>query len=430
MIIFMNNHLNQLKKDITNKYLIAFSIVALISIFAFFTLHNYLKDLDNNAYLINTSGKQRLLSQQIMIEIHHINHRSSKHDILYYDEETSKNLLKSHINDMFKYNEILSTGVLPNNETIIHSPYINNMYFGEFNIKSRVDSYIDTAKQILFTNKNDDISYIVKSIDTQSQELLFDLDKLALQYQVEGETKLQNLQKIEAIALAIIILTMIFTISFLFIPMVKKIIIAQIQKSNAIHDLENLLELKTKNLETATSKLHSISSQDVLTGLRNRSLLDTDIEKLITNYTNHNAPYCVLFLEIDHFNDLQENFGKDMGDKVLIEAANVLLSSVREEDKVYRSGNSKYAILLKRIQYDDSVNFSEKVRFAIEKYAFIINNENIKVTVSCALYHSSIQEIRSVQTVYKLLDIAINTSRTHGKNRVTNVSHQSKRHLA
>ncbi|RLA75922.1 MAG: hypothetical protein DRG78_20050 [Epsilonproteobacteria bacterium] len=188
-----------------------------------------------------------------------------------------------------------------------------------------------------------------------------------------------------------------------------------------IYFIAQLIRSKTK-LANSNVKLKDIALYDPLTGLRNRFYLERDIENVILHHKEHNAPYATLMFDIDWFKEVNDTYGHDIGDEVLKELSQILQSSVREEDKVYRAGGEEFVILLNRITYKQTKNIAEKIRLLIQNHTFKVKNEEFSKTISAGLYHSSLIHVDDVKTVLKLIDNALYESKTNGRNRVTNCS--------
>jgi len=396
--------IKQLDKNITLRYITALSLIAILSSIAFYSLQSALINTSSTGYIVNISGKQRMLSQHIALDVYRIYAAHNK-----VSDDFNKNsvlpdqILKQHTQEMLQANTILTTGHLPDQTVISLSATIHNMYFGEMNLAQRVKNYIVTAEQLLEPNSNLSPGKIIQIIDAQSEPLLRDLNKVVQQYQLEGEQKLEQIQTIETITWVATIMTLLLEVIFIFQPMVQKISSLSTDNAHVLTNLENLVESRTHDLENANNKLKLLASSDPLTGLRNRLNLETDIEKAIEHYQSHHAPYAVIMFDIDWFKQVNDNYGHDIGDFVLTQLANILKSAVREGDKIYRAGGEEFVILLNRIDYDDSVNFAEKIRILIQQHEFLTNNISLSKTVSGGLFHSSISEVTEVAGVLKLM---------------------------
>jgi len=420
--VVMTTKTDELKSNITIRYVVALSFIAILSTVAFYLLHIVLSDTHNTAYLVNTSGKQRMLSQHIALDFYRIHDNFNGHKPKNtYGDDLTKQILKQHAKEMLQANTILSTGNLPDQNKISLSPTVYDMYFGEMNLAKRVEEYAKVALKVLQASDHDEIDKIKQIIDANSEDLLMDLNKIVKQYQIEGEKEINEIQVLKTIAWASILIVLLLEVIFIFQPMVKKIIFLTVSNDGVLKNLEDLVELRTLKLAETNNKLKYLASHDSLTGLRNRLNLEKNIEKAISNCKLHHSPFAVLMFDIDFFKDVNDTYGHDIGDFVLIELAKILKSSIREEDKVYRAGGEEFVVLLNRINYEDSISFAQKIRIRIQKHIFKINKINFSKTVSVGLFHSSILEAEDVKTVLKLIDIALYKSKDNGRNRLTNV---------
>ena len=409
------------QKRISILYMSALSFVAILSTLSFYTLSKSLEASSSTAYIVNISGKQRMLSQHIALDLHRIHNALEGHKSVYNVALTQETLL-AHTKSMHSANEILSSGRLPNGKKITLSATIYAMYFGDMNIKERVDTYINIANKITKAKDKNETHAIMRSIDMLSERLLVDLNKVVHQYQLEGEEKLQSLQNMEIIAWVLVLFTLLLEIIFIFQPIMKKLLYLIAEKTHILENLEYEVQLRTLSLKEANYKLHEMASHDPMTGLRNRLTLENDIKKAIQHYEENHAPFAVLMLDIDWFKDVNDTYGHDIGDRVIKEISEKLLSSVREGDKVYRAGGEEFVVLLNRISFEDTQKIAQKIRLLIEEWTFHADKEEFHKTISIGLYHSDINGVKNSTELLKRVDNALYSSKENGRNRITNVS--------
>lgn len=427
----MNNATLKLKNGITFRYVIALSLIALLATVAFFALNTALKSTRSTGYIVNISGKQRMLSQHIVVDVYRVfdeiaaNERESK-----YSAKFLKAALSAHAKEMIVSNQILSSGKLPDQTTIPLSAIIRETYFGETNLAARVQEYAETALSLLDKTNRAEIEEIKQSVDERSEGLLRDLNKAVSQYQLEGEEKLRNMKQLETIVWVLTIFTLLLEVIFIFQPMVRQILFLTLSNDKVLESLESTVELRTLHLERANDKLEYLASHDPLTGLKNRLELEKDIEKSIKRYQLHSAPYAILMFDVDWFKKVNDVYGHDVGDMVLVELAAIIKSSIREEDKAFRAGGEEFVVLLNRISYEDSVNLAGKIGKLIESQTFKSGEKEFSKTISCGLYHSSIFEVSSVKDVLQLVDSALYESKTNGRNRLTVVNGKINKQIA
>ena len=141
---------------------------------------------------------------------------------------------------------------------------------------------------------------------------------------------------------------------------------------------QELLEARDL-LEKKTEELTAVSRKDSLTPLLNRRAAKDDINVLITQSSHAFFPLSFLLLDIDFFKDINDTFGHDEGDKVLVTLSKLLLEQVRETDVVARWGGEEFLIVLYNANIESIKSFSDRLHNAIE--TIVLPNGN-PLTVS------------------------------------------------
>ena len=95
--------------------------------------------------------------------------------------------------------------------------------------------------------------------------------------------------------------------------------------------------------------LENLAFHDPLTGLANRALFEDRLELAMSSARRHDELLGVAFLDLDDFKDINDGFGHDMGDQVLIAVAQRLEGSLRHEDTIARSGGDEFATIFPRV---------------------------------------------------------------------------------
>lgn len=405
------------KKVITKRYAFALGIIALLSTLALSLLHLVLKDTQSIAYVVNISGKQRMLSQHIALDVQKIYHRYQGKDF-----ETA-NIIKGRLGrlseEMLHANTMLSTGKLSPVKEIELSHEIQELYFGHINIAKRVEAYVNTAKELIAAEEAKDMERAVRFFNTHSDELLQDLNIVVEQYQKEGEADLFKIQRLENIIYGVTLITLLLEVIFIFQPMSRRLIELAKEKESFLGDLRHQVELRTLHLERANEQLNKLASHDPLTGLFNRLTFEEDINLLIKHYYNHKAPFAVILFDIDWFKDVNDTYGHDVGDFVLSEFAKLLKEHFRHEDKIYRAGGEEFVALLSRISVEESLMIAQKIRHIVEEHLFKKGSVMLRKTVSAGVYHTDIHSgVKNYKNIYKVTDIALYKAKEDGRNRV------------
>lgn len=123
----------------------------------------------------------------------------------------------------------------------------------------------------------------------------------------------------------------------------------------------------TEEARARVLRISRLAQHDCLTGLPNRLLLKDRLGRAIGLATRHRRPLAVLFVDLDHFKDVNDTAGHAIGDRVLQCMASRLLACVRSSDTVSRYGGDEFVILLPEIDHSGSLlPVAQKILTAIE----------------------------------------------------------------
>lgn len=166
-------------------------------------------------------------------------------------------------------------------------------------------------------------------------------------------------------------------------------------------------------IKSANYKLEEIAGTDPLTGLCNRRSLEKMISNCVENYKRYGITFSVLIFDIDDFKKINDTYGHQNGDKVLVSISDILKQTTRATDFCARWGGEEFIILLPNADINGAINKAEKLRTVIE--TSVSNPEN----VTCSFGVSDIYaDDVSFETVIKRADSALYHAKFMGKNRV------------
>lgn len=405
----------------THRYLLAVLIIALLSTAAYYTLQSALSDSDATAYVVNLSGRQRMLSQHIALDAHRF------YDTKLINMEPSSELLMlmtKNINDMGTANRQLSTGILSQTKTVDLSTPIRELYFGGINLYNRVNTYLEVAKKLRDSTDKSELRTYLERIDNTSEQLLKDLNTVVSQYQREGEDRLKAIEKLELFVWIATLIALILEVLFIFRPMVAQLVSSQKVQLHTLENLEEMVELRTLKLEIANKKLKELATQDPLTKLKNRLTLESDVEALIQASERNHVPFAFCMIDIDWFKKVNDTYGHPAGDEVLQEIAKLLKDETREYDHIYRAGGEEFVLILNRIRYDDAISMLEQLRQKVQEHRFNYSGQSIPLTISIGLYHSSQFNFPRVQDILRAADCALYIAKNNGRNCIHAVQHK------
>jgi diguanylate cyclase (GGDEF)-like protein/PAS domain S-box-containing protein len=177
-------------------------------------------------------------------------------------------------------------------------------------------------------------------------------------------------------------------------------------------------------------RMHDLAFYDSLTGLPNRRLLLDRLGKALVSCVRTHRHGALIFLDLDHFKTLNDLHGHDVGDQLLIEVANRILSCIREQDSAARFGGDEFVVMLEGLSEDMSESMvqaetvAEKIRGALArpyslKRLATVNEEAEVITHYCS---SSIgvtifrDHDESLEQLLKWTDMAMYRAKEAGRN--------------
>jgi len=152
---------------------------------------------------------------------------------------------------------------------------------------------------------------------------------------------------------------------------------------------------------------------DKLTGLFNRSIIDTLVQVEIERAKRNNKPISILLFDIDHFKKINDTYGHDKGDYTLKTIAEIAKRILRKSDYIIRWGGEEFLVILPETDLDGAIKVAEKIRSNVENYNF---KDIGKVTVSIGVTMLKIGE--PLDNAIKRADEALYAAKNKGRNRV------------
>ncbi|MBA6363766.1 EAL domain-containing protein, partial [Colwellia sp. BRX8-8] len=183
--------------------------------------------------------------------------------------------------------------------------------------------------------------------------------------------------------------------------------------ANAATELSFELEQLNIEIEQKTKELENIAMYDLLTGLPNRNMLNYQLRKAFLNVSRSDGQIAVLFLDLDDFKKVNDSHGHTDGDKLLIQAANRLRSSIRRVDMACRFGGDEFVVVLGHIDNEnDAVLVAQEILEAF-KEPIKIQNSLFYVSTSIGIAFAP-EEMTKSEDLISYADIAMYEAKDDG----------------
>lgn len=179
--------------------------------------------------------------------------------------------------------------------------------------------------------------------------------------------------------------------------------------------LSGIAMLKTQVMQARAHAdvLHVAASVDYLTGVANRRTVSRLLQRTVDQTQESSAPVSVILLDIDHFKFINDSFGHDVGDKILIQICNILHEHLRASDMLGRWGGEEFLIVANATDTAEAAQMAERLRIVVAQHAFEqVGQVAASFGVATSLRHDT------PESLVKRADEALYLAKQRGRNRV------------
>ncbi len=157
---------------------------------------------------------------------------------------------------------------------------------------------------------------------------------------------------------------------------------------------------------------------DGLTGLYNRRYFESHLMNAVSTVQDGNKSLSLLMMDIDHFKQINDTYGHNVGDEVLRELGVRILDSVRGVDLAARYGGEEFVVLLPDTGLGVAVNVAERLRRRIGSEPFGVSTDGGSLPVTCSVGVTSCEPGEDALALVKRADQALYSAKNSGRNRV------------
>jgi diguanylate cyclase (GGDEF)-like protein len=180
------------------------------------------------------------------------------------------------------------------------------------------------------------------------------------------------------------------------------------------------LHERTAELENACRQMQIMAMTDPLTSIANRRCFFETLEGHITQPVCQCQPISLLMIDIDRFKSINDHYGHQAGDQVLLELAAMIQHNIRSGDLAARIGGEEYALLLPNTDVEGALNAACRISLAVADHAFRPDGETrVAVTVSIGVCTLIRYPCLCIERFYQYADQALYHSKRSGRNAVS-----------
>ena len=194
-------------------------------------------------------------------------------------------------------------------------------------------------------------------------------------------------------------------------------------KDKEIRLLGRTVDTNSEELNNANEKLKKqnkeiskLATLDSLTGLFNRHSYNNILERTLKIAKRYNKQFFILFIDLDHFKQINDTLGHHIGDLLLKEVAKKLQSCIRDSDFLARIGGDEFNILLEGlIAQNDAAYIAKRILAEMSK-PFNLENHKVTVTVSIGISNYPSNGL-TIPELLKNADVAMYQAKKQGRNK-------------
>ncbi len=326
------------EKLVTKAYLIALSIIAVLTIGSHVITTNITNAQQRTSEVNYNIGRQRALIQQVAKYTKRYNENK---------QQLEKDLLIQSIEQIGTSHEFMIKSVKPSgkkgaiNSSTLQSFYYEEPYETDKKLKELLQAARDVADPPIDMSEQEVLDKLELIEDTASTQLVNNYDIALEYYQEEATKEISGYYKLQTYTVIFILLTLLIEALFIFQPLVRK-------------------------LANYNRKLLKMALEDPLTGLNNRRAFINRASSGLQESVSSSATVAVVLTDLDKFKLINDTYGHSAGDEVLKHFSRIMERSLRTYDVTGRIGGEEFAILLPNTTSEEAYKVINRLRKNIE----------------------------------------------------------------
>ena len=189
-----------------------------------------------------------------------------------------------------------------------------------------------------------------------------------------------------------------------------------IRRHDEIGELGRAFDEMAESLEEHVEQVRQLAVTDELTGLANRRRFVEELRREVNRHKRFESVMCVVFLDIDHFKQVNDTYGHAEGDEVLVAIADALREGVRSVDVPCRHGGEEFAVILPNTDLAAAVAVAERLRAAVAQQPMGRDGQvHVTLSAGVSIYP---EDGSSAEQLLEVADQRLYQAKEGGRNRV------------
>ncbi len=167
--------------------------------------------------------------------------------------------------------------------------------------------------------------------------------------------------------------------------------------------LEDVFNKQNSKLSIAYDNLESSSNVDPLTQIFNRKKFNEIIQEELNIAQRYNSELTIILMDLNKFKPINDTYGHDIGDKVLISFSQIIQNNIRKTDKLFRIGGDEFILVLPHTSKQNGLQLIEHLKEELEQSPIAVENNIIKISASYGIAQYGI-DTQNIEELMKVAD--------------------------
>jgi diguanylate cyclase (GGDEF)-like protein/PAS domain S-box-containing protein len=181
-----------------------------------------------------------------------------------------------------------------------------------------------------------------------------------------------------------------------------------------LRNINKAMKHKVDELYTMTNALEQKAFKDNLTGINNRENFEEFFSLEIANAKQNNKSLSLIIFDVDHFKLVNDTYGHQAGDIILIDLVNLIADNIKNGDIFARWGGEEFVILAPQTEIIGATNLAENLRKIVQSHPFSYVDKEITLSFGIA----QLSETDDKKTLFEKADSALYEAKKNGRNRI------------